>query len=241
MHAAAGAIIQHATTAIARSGRFVIALSGGTTPVAVYELLASPAFASHVDWGAWHVCFGDERCVAPDDAQSNYRMARLALLDRVSIPPAHVHRMHGEDAPDTAAWTYERELRTLFATPTGRPGLDEGHRFDLVLLGLGADGHTASLFPNGAGVHESTRWVVPATHDGAAPQRLTLTLPVINASAQVMFLVTGESKADTLRQVLEHPADAARLPAQGVLPSHGALEWLVDAAASSGLPGPPCL
>ena len=237
MHAAAGAIVEHATTAIARSGRFVIALSGGTTPVAVYELLASPAFASHLDWSAWHVCFGDERCVRPDDPQSNYRMARLALLDQVSIP--HVHRMRGEDTPDNAARAYERELRTLFATPTGRPGFDEGHRFDLVLLGLGADGHTASLFPNGAALHESTRWVVAATHDGAAPQRLTLTLPVINASAQVMFLVTGASKADTLRQVLEHPADIARLPAQGVSPSHGALEWLVDAAASPGLPGPP--
>ena len=241
MHAAADAIVQHATTSIARSGRFVIALSGGTTPVAVYELLATPPFASHVDWGAWHVCFGDERCVRPDDPQSNYRMARLELLDRVSIPRAHVHRMRGEDTPDNAARAYERELRTLFATPTGRPGFDEGHRFDLVLLGLGADGHTASLFPNGAAVHESTRWVVPATHEGAAPQRLTLALPVINASAQVMFLVTGANKADTLRHVLEHPADVARLPAQGVSPSHGALEWLVDAAASPGLPGPPCL
>ena len=238
MLAAAEYIVQQAADAMARTGRFLIALSGGSTPIALYELLARPRYAERIAWSAVHVCFGDERCVPPDDPQSNYRMTWAALLDHVPVPRAQVHRMRGEDAPEVAAWAYERDLRALFDTPLGAPRHDNSKRFDLVLLGLGADGHTASLFPNGTAVRESTRWVVPATGIGAVSSRLTVTLPVINAAANVLFLVTGANKADALHQVRDGPADVRRLPAQGVSPTDGQLIWLVDREAAASRPEP---
>src|SRR5580765_3568353 len=146
-HAAADRLVTAASRAIEASGRFTIALSGGSTPRALYTLLASPAYQDRIDWPRVHVAFGDERCVPPDDPASNYRMARQALLDDVPIPPAQVHRLRGEDPPEVAADAYEQELRALFATPEGPPRDATGARFDLVLLGMGDNGHTASLFP----------------------------------------------------------------------------------------------
>ena len=221
--AAADRVVAAAASSIGARGRFTFALSGGSTPRALFELLASEAYRSRVDWARTDVCFGDERCVPPDDPQSNYRMAREALLEHV---PARVHRMRGEDEPAAAASAYERELRELLgATP----------RVDLVLLGMGDNGHTASLFPGLHAVEERERWVVAEYVAEVSMWRLTVTPVVLNASAEVLFLVAGADKAAMLHRVLEGPRDARALPAQVVAPQDGRLTWLVDAAAAAAL------
>jgi len=221
--AAADRVVAAAASSIGARGRFTFALSGGSTPRALFELLASEAYRSRVDWARTDVCFGDERCVPPDDPQSNYRMAREALLEHV---PARVHRMRGEDEPAAAASAYERELRELLgATP----------RVDLVLLGMGDNGHTASLFPGLHAVEERERWVVAEYVAEVSMWRLTVTPVVLNASAEVLFLVAGADKAAMLHRVLEGPRDARALPAQVVAPRDGRLTWLVDAAAAAAL------
>ena len=220
---AADRIVAAAASAIAARGRFTIALSGGSTPRALFELLASDAYRTRVEWARVEVCFGDERCVPPDDKASNYRMARETLLDRGA---ARVHRMRGEDEPQAAAVAYERDLRTLFG---------QAPRFDLVLLGMGDNGHTASLFPGLHAVEERERWVVAEYVGEVSMWRLTLTPVVLNAAAEVAFLVAGGEKAAMLHRVLEGPRDPAKLPAQVVAPSDGRLVWLVDAAAAAKL------
>jgi 6-phosphogluconolactonase len=235
MHAAAEIAVEAAGDAMRTTGRFVVALSGGSTPNALYDLLAGNAYARLIDWSKAHVFWGDERCVPPDDPASNHRSARARLLDRVAVPPSQVHRIHGEDDPAAAAAAYERELRTTFATPTGPPRTTPGARFDLVLLGMGPDGHTASLFPSTAAVHETVRWVVAHRVDAVSMWRVTLTPVVLNAAAAVVFLVAGRDKAATLRRVLEGPRQPDLLPSQAIVPSHGRLRWLVDAAAASEL------
>jgi 6-phosphogluconolactonase len=219
--AAADRIVAAATSAVAARGRFTIALSGGSTPRALFQLLATDAYRTKVDWPRVDVCFGDERCVPPDDPASNYRMAREALLDHV---PARVHRMRGEDEPSAAAAAYERELRELFGTTP---------RFDLVLLGMGDNGHTASLFPGLHAVEERERWVVAEYVAEVSMWRLTVTPVVLNAAAEDLFLVAGADKAAMLQRVLEGPRDPRALPAQVVAPADGRLVWLVDAAAAA--------
>jgi 6-phosphogluconolactonase len=235
--AAADLFVDLARDAVQRTGRFVVALSGGSTPNALYELLASDAYAPRVDWARVHVFWGDERCVPPHDPASNYRSARERLLDRVPVPPGQVHRMRGESDPRAAAVSYEHELRTTFATPSGPARTVPGARFDLVLLGMGPDGHTASLFPSTAAVHESTRWVVAHWVTAVSMWRITLTPIVIDAAATVAFLVAGSDKAATLRRVLEGPREPDLLPSQAIAPTNGRLVWLVDAAAASQLEG----
>ncbi len=237
MRAAAEYIVEQATDAIGTRGRCVLALSGGSTPLGVYELLASAPFATRVSWPNVHVCFSDERCVPPEDPRSNYRMAWASMLDRVPIPRAQIHRMRGEDSPSAAAESYERELRALLGTPHGAPSHDNGQRFDLVLLGLGADAHTASLFPGGDAVHETTRWAVAAAGSDDTT-RVTLTPTVINSAAHVVFLVTGGEKAKALREAQESPIDVTMRPAQVVAPSRGTLRWMVDVAAAAQLRPP---
>jgi 6-phosphogluconolactonase len=212
-----------ARTAIAERGRFVVALSGGSTPRPVYALLAEEPLVSQVDWARVHIFWGDERCVLPDHADSNYRMASDALLDRVAIPLGNVHRVHGERPPDEAAALYEAELAEV---------LERQGRFDLILLGMGADGHTASLFPDTAALDERERDVVPVYVDKLAAWRVTLTLPVINAARSVIFLVSGAGKAPVLARV--HGGE--ELPASLVQPTDGELIWLVDRDAASDLP-----
>jgi 6-phosphogluconolactonase len=221
--AAAGRIVAAASAAIAARGRFTIALSGGSTPRALFELLAADPYRAKVDWPHVEICFGDERCVPPDDPASNYRMARQALLDHV---PARVHRMRGEDEPAAAAAAYERELRELFGTTP---------RFDLVLLGMGDNGHTASLFPGLRAVEERERWVVAEYVGEVSMWRLSVTPVVLNAAAEDLFLVAGADKASMLHRVLEGPRDPRALPAQVVAPADGRLVWLVDAAAAAAL------
>lgn len=214
--------------AIRKRGRFVVALSGGSTPKAMNALLAAPPYAEQIDWSQVFVFWGDERCVPPEHTESNYRMARETLLQLVPVPDVNVHRIQGELAPERAARAYEDELRAFFGAAAPR--------FDLLLLGLGDDGHTASLFPGTPGVHERQRWAVPVKHDSPPlplVDRVTLTPPVLNAAANVTFLAAGAGKAERLQQVLRDPYNPDRLPAQVVRPKDGKLLWLVDEAAGS--------
>ncbi len=235
MDAAAEMLVGAAAEAIRTSGRFTLALSGGSTPKTLYALLATPRYAPRIDWARTHVFFGDERCVPPDDPSSNYRMAREALLDGVPLPSINVHRIRGEDDPAAAAAAYERELRTAFATPVGAPRPRAGARFDLVLLGMGDNGHTASLFPNLRAVRETERWVMAEYVAEVSMWRVTLTPVVLNAAATAAFLVSGRDKAPMLHRVLEGPVDIDALPAQAIAPADGRLRWLVDAPAAAEL------
>ena len=226
--ATAARFVAAAEDAIASRGQFIVALSGGSTPRDTYRQLATEALVSRVMWSRVQVLWGDERCVPPDHMESNYRMARDTLLDRVPVPAGNVHRILGEDAPTSAAEAYEATLRALLRTPAGA-------RIDLVLLGLGEDGHTASLFPGSAAVHEQTRWVLAARASAASMWRITLTPAVINAAAEVLFLVSGGAKAAILRRVLEGPRRPQELPAQAIAPSNGRVRWYVDTAAAADL------
>ncbi|QYJ16255.1 6-phosphogluconolactonase [Rubrobacter xylanophilus DSM 9941] len=223
--AAAREFAARAARAIRERGRFAVALAGGSTPRAAYELLARD-YADGVDWGRVHFFFGDERPVPPDHADSNHRMAREALLSRV--PAGSVHRMRGELAPEEAARRYEEELRSFFAG-------EEVPRFDLILLGLGEDGHTASLFPHTRALGETERLVVANPVERLGTVRITLTPPVINAARAVVFLVAGGGKADALREVLEGSADPRQYPAKLIRPGDGEPLWLVDRAAAASL------
>jgi 6-phosphogluconolactonase len=231
METAAERIAGSARQAIARAGRFTWALSGGSTPRRLYTLLASARFAKRVDWSHVHFFWSDERCVPPEDAESNYRMARETLLDAVKPPPENVHRILGEAEPSRAATSYEEVLREHFhAREDASPP-----RFDLVLLGMGTDGHTASLFPGTAPLFDKTRWVMANHVEEISSWRVTLTPVIINAAEQIVFLVVGADKADRLKQVLQRKPDVEALPAQLIQPTHGELLWLVDADAGARL------
>jgi len=203
-----------------------VALAGGNTPRRVYELLATEPFKQQVEWSKVHLFFGDERCVPPDHRDSNYAMVNEALISNVPIPANNVHRIIGEGNANENALAYEAELRTYFA------GL-AWPRFDLVLLGMGEDGHTASLFPNSAALKEMSRWVVPTRNEQLGQDRITLTLPVFNHARRLMFLVTGQKKAQRLKEVLRPQPGSEQLPVQTITPIQGMLEWLVDADAAS--------
>jgi 6-phosphogluconolactonase len=216
--------------AIAARGRFVAALAGGSTPKPLYELLATPRYAGQIDWTRVHLFWGDERCVPPDHPESNYRMTREALIDRVPIPSQNVHRIRGEDDPHQAAAAYERTLRDSFG-----PDDPPTRSFDVVLLGMGLDGHTASLFPGTAAPTETRRWVTAVHLERPRDMwRVTLTTVVLNAAADVTFLVAGAQKAPRLREVLEERGERL-LPAQRIQPLRGSLHWMVDAAAAAQL------
>lgn len=209
-----------------------IALAGGATPRGLYRHLASEAeLRLRLPWEQLQVFWGDERQVAPDHADSNYRMARDALLAQVPLPAANIHRIPAElpDA-DRAARRYEAAIRQAFALGTGALP-----RFDLILLGLGADGHTASLFPGTAALAETQRLAVANRVNQLDAWRITLTLPVINCARTVVFLVSGADKAAALARVLEGTDEAATLPAARVRPRGGRVIWMVDAAAASAL------
>jgi 6-phosphogluconolactonase len=229
--AAAVEVVRLAREAMMERGRFTIALSGGSTPRALYEALARD-HREAVEWAGVHLFWGDERCVPPDHAMSNERMVRMALVRRVPLVDAHVHPIDAdaEEGPEHAARAYEAILRSALPAEPGA-GFPA---FDLVLLGMGTDGHTASLFPGNAAFAETRRWVMPAiAPESYDPRhRITITLPVINHARRVMFLVAGADKRETLRAVLGDPDGVgARFPAAHVRPL-GGLTWLVDAAAA---------
>jgi 6-phosphogluconolactonase len=229
--AAARHVAEQAQAAIDARGAFTIALSGGSTPRELHRRLASPPLVGQIDWSRVHVFFGDERCVPPDDEESNYRMARETLLSHVPIPESHVHRMRGEIEPSAAADAYQQELRAFFG--------DDPPRLDLILLGMGDNGHTASLFPGLAAVHEKARWCVAEYVPEVNMWRITLTPYVLNLGREVLFLVAGSAKAAMLRNVLEGPFTPDAWPAQIVRPSPGEVLWMVDSAAAAQLSPPP--
>ena len=205
--------------------RFSVALAGGNTPRRVYELLATERFAQRVEWPQVDLFFGDERCVPPDHPDSNYAMAYGALISKVGIPAKNVHRIIGESNPVESARLYESQLRTFF-------GGAAWPRFDLVLLGMGEDGHTASLFPGSDALNEKSKWVMATKQEGSGHDRITLTVPVFTHASRVIFLVTGAGKAERLAQVLRSQPGPDQLPAQAIQPVAGSLEWLVDSAAA---------
>lgn len=216
-----------ARDAVRACGRFSVALSGGSTPRGLYSRLASDAALS-LPWEKIFFFWSDERHVPPDDPDSNYRMANEAMLSKVPVPPDHVYRIHAEEKnADAAARSYEETLRTVFAVPSGSIP-----RFDLILLGIGTEGHTASLFPGSPALDESKRLVVANPVEKLNTARITFTYPLINHAACVMFLVTGTDKAAILERILEYPGD---LPAQRVRPVNGKLIWLADHAAAARL------
>ncbi|MDT5122501.1 MAG: 6-phosphogluconolactonase [Acidobacteriota bacterium] len=223
--AAADRCVEIAHAAIDERGRLSIALAGGSTPKRAYELLASDDYKAQLDWSKVHIFFGDERCVPPDDAESNYRMANEALLSRVAIPPQNIHRMQGVGDAVANARLYEDELRAFFNDA-------EWPRFDLILLGMGDDGHTASLFPNSAALNEQQAWVAANWVEKFGVYRITLSLPAINHAAHIAFLVTGENKAERLAEVLGEAQSDEPLPSQLIHPLDGSLEWLIDKAAA---------
>jgi 6-phosphogluconolactonase len=226
--AAARRVAELAREAIDERGAFSLALSGGSTPRRIYELLAGDEFRDSVDWRGVHVFFGDERTVPADHAESNYRMANEALLSRVPLPAENVHRVEGLGDAAANASNYESVMRGFF-------GGDEWPRFDLVMLGMGDDGHTASLFPGTVALSERRAWVAANWVEKLGAWRVTLTAPAINAARHVLFLVTGAAKAERLREVLKGERDPSRLPSQLIRPHEGALEWFVDRPAASRL------
>ena len=216
--------------AIADHGRFTVALSGGSTPRALYERLAHPPLSEAVDWPNVHVFWGDERLVPPDDIESSYRMARETLLAHVPIPAANIYPVPTVGGtPEAAASAYEETIAAVFGT--------DAPRFDLILLGIGPDGHTASLFPGQPEVVRPSAALVVAVHNAPKPPptRVTFSYTLINQAAHVLFVVSGADKAAALREVLRDTVDVARLPAQGVRPKQGALVWLVDAEVAKQL------
>ncbi len=225
--ALAAELVEQIRIATEQQGRCTLVLSGGSTPRPLYERLAT-RYVDAIPWALLHVFWGDERYAPPASDESNLRMAREALLSRVPIPAANVHPMPTDhDDPEDAARAYEEMLRSFFG--------GEIPRFDVVLLGLGADGHTASLFPGSSAVDEKDRWVAASKAPAAPRHRLTLTLPVLNRAARVHFIVVGERKAEVVRRILKEPPDAVRYPASAVRPTEDALTWWLDRAAARGL------
>jgi 6-phosphogluconolactonase len=231
-NAAAWRVVSLAKQAIEARGQFTIALCGGSTPRPLYTRLAQADLADQLDWAAVHVFWGDERAVPPDDEASNYRLAWDLWLSHVPIPSQNVHRIQGEMAPAAAAADYEGLLRSFFAA---RAQKDEAlvARFDLVLLGMGEDGHTASLFPGAEAIHENRHWVAAYPVEKVGMWRITLTPVAINGTRQAMFLVTGAEKTARLQQVLYGAYQPDRLPAQIVRPPNGTVVWMVDEAAAA--------
>jgi 6-phosphogluconolactonase len=229
---AAQQFVQSATQAVSEKGSFRVALSGGSTPKALYSLLANDAaLRSQLPWDKMSLYFGDERSAGPDDAESNFRMANETLLSKVPLKPEQVFRIKGEHKDtEKAAQEYEQALRASFKIGEG-----QFPRFDLVLLGMGNEGHTASLFPGTKALHETKRLVVHNWVGKFYTNRITLTAPAINNAARVMFMITGADKALALKGVLEGPYEPDQLPSQMIQPSSGQLLWLVDTIAGGML------
>ncbi len=218
---AAEEIVRAVARAISEKGRCTLCLAGGTTPAGAYETIAAH-HAGALDWSRVDFFWNDERCVPPDDPSSNFGLAQRTLLSRLGPCSDRVHRMRGEIAPQEGARDYEVRLARVF---TGLP------RFDLLLLGLGDDAHIASLFPGHPALEERQRWVLPVEVEAPVRHRLTLTSPVLNNAARILFLVSGEKKAAAVRSVLGGQRDARTFPAQLIGPSDGHVTWLIDRAA----------
>ncbi len=225
---AANLFAQCAEESIAARGRFTAALSGGSTPKGVHEILAGTTYRTRIPWTQVHLFWGDERCVPPTHPDSNFRMAEETLISDISIPDQNIHRIRAELDPNEAAGLYEQTLQESFALNG-----NDLPRFDFVFLGMGPDGHTASLFPGTQGLHERKRLVIAQYVAKLETWRITLSPPVLNHAAHIVFVVCGEDKAATLREVRQGPFQPERLPAQLIRPADGTLLWLVDRTAAS--------
>jgi 6-phosphogluconolactonase len=230
--AAADEFVRCAREAVAARGRFTVALSGGSTPKRLYQLLADPPFRDQVDWGKVEFFWGDERSVPPDHNDSNYHTAHEAMLRKLPVPTGQIHRMEAERTDrDAAARDYEAILSRVFAAKLG----GEPPAIDLILLGMGPDGHTASLFPHTTALAETARWVVVNYVPKFATDRVTFTAPMLNRAREVLFLIAGTDKADPLHQVLEGPPNSDLYPSQLVKVTAGKLVFFVDRAAAAKL------
>lgn len=227
---AGAAIFLASAMALPAGEELTVALSGGNTPRAMHEVLSSGPIRRAIDWKRIRIFWGDERCVPPDHKDSNFKMAKETLLDRVPLDPAKIHRMVGEDGPEKGAADYEALLRThVKRTVSGTPSLD------LVFLGMGDDGHTLSLFPGTAPVHDANRLVAPGYNASLRSHRITFTPRMANAAKLCVFLVGGKGKADVLKQVLERPGPIEQFPSRSIKPDPGCLLWILDKAAASKL------
>jgi 6-phosphogluconolactonase len=233
--AAAEHLVELAEEAFAARGRVRLAISGGTTPKAMFALLADPthAFLNRMPWEGLELFWVDERTVPPDDKDSNFRMTREALLDHLHLQPGQIHRIHGELEPEIAAAQYEFDLRHSFRLEGA-----EAPRFDIVILGIGPDGHTASLFPHTEALNELGRLAVANEVPQMDTWRITLTWPVINHAREVFFVIAGADKAGVVSEVFRGPKNAERLPSQLIWPASGILTLILDAAAAAQLPHP---
>ena len=231
--AAAEFILEIGREAVRAKGRFILALSGGTTPEILYRVLASPAFAHRFDWSRATFFFSDERCVSPNDPRSNYALADKALFAPLNIPPSQIYRMAGESSdPQAAASEYEQQLRLATNTVSSVPP-----SLDLILLGLGEDGHTASLFPGSPILRDYRRAIAATQSPKDPPHRLTMTLAAINRASVVLFLTTGSGKAEIVRAILDPKTEVERqFPASLVKPEEGRVIWFLDQAAAAKLP-----
>lgn len=228
-HEAAQYVVLHAKEAIANHGRFFIALSGGSTPKALYGLLGDEPYRSQIDWALVEFFWSDERCVPPDSSDSNYQLAQEVLFSKIPISVQQIHRMPADKADrDAASLEYTQEMQHVFGTD-GIPN------FDLLQLGMGPEGHTASLFPHQPSLQEQQRLVMPVTVPKPPPPRLTFTPPLLNAASHILFLVTGTDKAEAVQAVLESGYQPEEYPAQIVRPPHGEVTWMLDTAAAGKL------
>lgn len=237
---AAKMFVRHADESIRGRGRFTIALSGGSTPKRLFEILATSDYQRRVQWDRVHLFWGDERYVPSDHADSNFRMTMETLLSQVPIPPANVHRIRTELSPaEAVATNYESEIAHFFAgfSPMSP---DRFPSFDLIFLGLGTNAHTASLFPNSHALQESSHLVVAEFISEVNMWRITMTAPLLNTGRTIVFLVCGQNKAHVVRDVLFGDYDPERKPAQLIQPARGQLTWLIDIAAAAELPPESC-
>ncbi len=223
--AVAKRFVELADEAITRSGQFSVALAGGNTPRRAYELLSTQPFKDQVDWKRVYLFFGDERSVASDHQDSNFLMVYESMISKLPIPPGNVHRIIGEGDVEASARAYEEELRLYFQN-------SPWPHFDLVLLGLGEDCHTASLFPESAALKEPVRWVTPNWVQKLNSWRITLTAPAINNSRHVLFIVTGHNKSGCVEEVLFGSSDPERVPAQLIESQATDLQWFIDRDAA---------
>jgi 6-phosphogluconolactonase len=231
---AAELIANSARAAIARSGRFALVLTGGSTPKGLYELLASDEWRDRIVWNKTYFFWGDERFVPATDSQSNYAMAKVALLDHLNLPAANIRRIVTENTtPEVCANKYAADIQRFFQAPPGTfPA------FDFILNGMGSNRHTLSLFPGRPTLHEKSRMVVADYIPEVSMNRITMTAPLVNAGKTVVFLLSGKDKAEALNDVLYGAVDVDRKPAQAIRPTNGELVWLVDRDAASELPHP---
>ena len=227
---AASIFVSASKNSIASNKRFAVAISGGSTPRRLYTLLGSEVYRHRVDWQHVHFFWADERCVPKEDEASNFRTAFDTFLSKIALPDKNIHRIKGEEAPDKAARDYEEEIRRFFGE-SERPG------FDLIILGVGEDGHTASLFPGSKSLEERVRLAIPVYLGEPSKNRITLTLPVLNNADQILFLVAGPSKAGVLSEILGDGEKRKGFPAALVRPAHGNMTWLIDQEAAGKLRG----